>query len=266
VSAARPVVLVSGAGRGIGRHIALGVAAHGMAPALLGRDADRLDSVAGDCPGTAVTVVADVRDPEAVRAAVASVTDRLGPIDLLVNNAGMVDRGEAAPWDADQNAWWDVFETNFRGAVNLCGAVLPDMVARGAGRIVNINSILAVRPDIRYSAYGASKSALLGLSGMLSGPLAERGVSIFDISPGMVRTEMTLGMAACEGRTDWTDVDRIVTTVVRVALGELDPLSGRFLHVGVDDIDELLAHHERLRATGARALCLRPHELADPLG
>lgn len=265
MTAGSGVVLISGAGRGIGRHIALGVAAHGMAVALLGRDADQLAGVAGECDGLAVPVIADVRDPVAVDSAVATVIDRLGPIDLLVNNAGVVDRGETVPWEADQGAWWDVFETNFRGSVNLCRAVLPDMVARGAGRIVNINSILAVRPDIRYSAYGASKSALLGLSGMMAGPLAEHGVSIFDISPGMVRTEMTRGMAACAGRTDWTDVRRIVTAVVRVASGDLDPLSGRFLHVGVDDIDELLAHHEQLRSAGARVLGLRPYGSADPL-
>ncbi|GAT69277.1 3-oxoacyl-ACP reductase [Planomonospora sphaerica] len=238
------VALITGAGRGIGRRLAVGLAGEGVSVGLVGRDRGRLEETARGCAerGAAVTVaVADVRSAESIRDAVEHVRGALGPLNLLVNNAGLVDRGEVPFWEADPGHWWDVFETNFRGTVNACQAAVPDMVRRGQGRIVNINSIFAVRGDIRYSAYSASKAALLALSETLNGAFAQRGVHLFDISPGAVRTDMTLGMAICRNREEWTDPARIVTAVIRVARGELDPLAGQFLHVGVDDLDELLA-------------------------
>ena len=265
---ARPTVLVTGAGRGIGRQLAVGMARQQMTVALLGRRPERLAAVARECADAGarvVTAVADVTSVRSVRAAVDLVHEAVGHVDVLVNNAGLMDEDEVALWEADWERWWQVFETNFRGSFNMCRAVLPNMVARRTGRIVNINSIFSVRHDIRYSAYSTSKAALLGLTDTLAGPLAEHGVFMFDISPGMVDTDMTRGMSVCAGRTDWTSVDRVVDAVVRVARGELDPLSGRFLHVGVDDTTDLLARSDELRATDARTVRLRPHGPADPL-
>jgi NAD(P)-dependent dehydrogenase (short-subunit alcohol dehydrogenase family) len=209
--------------------------------------------------------VADVRDARAVRAAVATVEEQLGPIDLLVNNAGVVDRAEAQLWEADPDDWWRVFDVNFRGAVTLCQAVLPAMVARRRGRIVNINSMAAVRRDHRYTAYRAAKAALLALTGTLADPLAEQGVTVLELSPGAVETAMTRGMAMFAGRTDWTSVDLVVEAVVRASRGELDGLSGMFLHAPVDDLTELAHHADDLRRAGARTLRLTPTGPSDPL-
>ncbi|MET7640219.1 SDR family oxidoreductase [Streptomyces sp. NPDC005438] len=238
------VALVTGAGRGIGRLVAVELAEQGMALGLVGRNRERLEETARSCAehGVATAVlVADVRSAFEVREAAHAVRTALGPVDLLVNNAGLVDRGEAPFWEADQEHWWEVFETNLRGTVNGCQAVASEMIQRRSGRIVNMSSIFAVRGDIRYSAYSASKASVLALSAVLADSLRENGVHLFDISPGMVRTDMTLGMAVCAGREDWTDPARFVAALVRVAHGELDALAGRFLHVGTDNFDALLA-------------------------
>ncbi|MDF3292255.1 SDR family oxidoreductase [Streptomyces silvisoli] len=260
----RGLALITGAGGGIGSAIAVALAEAGMSVALLGRRPEPLARTARACARFGVPVVelrADVTDPAQVRAAV----DTAGPVDLLVNNAGAVDRHEVPLWEADGDQWWRTYETNVRGTVNLCRAVLPGMIARASGRVVNINSILALRHEPHYSAYSASKMALLGLSGMLAEPLRRHGVLVFDISPGMVRTDMTLGMALCAGRTDWTAMDLITTALVRLAAGELDPLAGRFLHVGADDLDLLLANATALAGGEARTLRLSAYGPDDPL-
>ncbi|GAP53290.1 SDR family NAD(P)-dependent oxidoreductase [Streptomyces azureus] len=260
------VVLITGAGRGIGRLLALALAGEGMAIGMIGRNRKHLDETARECAqrGAATAVsVADVRSPEEVRRAARAVHAALGPVDLLVNNAGLVDRGEVPFWEADPEHWWEVFETNFRGTVNACRAIAPDMIRRRSGRIVNVNSVFAVKGDPRYSAYSSSKASVLALSGILDAPLRESGVHVFDISPGMVRTDMTSGMAICANRQDWTDPARFVAAMVRVARGDLDALAGRFLHAGADDLDELLDRAARLRATDARTLRLRAHGPED---
>jgi 3-oxoacyl-[acyl-carrier protein] reductase len=252
--------LVTGASQGIGRAVAVALAGAGMSVVLLARDRGQLAEVLDECAGLGVPatgVSADVTDPGQVRAA----AGRLGRVDLLVNNAGLADTHEVPLWEADWDQWWRAYETNVRGTFNLCRAVLPGMVARRAGRLVTVNSILAVRPDIRYSAYSTSKRALLGFSDALAGPLAEHGVSVFDISPGMVRTRMTLGMSVCRDREDWTGVEHFTAALLRVAAGELDPLAGRFLHVGLDDLDQLLA----AATPDARKLRLTPYGRSDPL-
>ncbi|WP_269857919.1 SDR family oxidoreductase [Streptomyces sp. RPT161] len=260
----RGLALITGAGGGIGSAIAVALAEAGLSVALLGRRPEPLARTAHACARFGVPVVelrADVTDPAQVRTAV----DTAGPVDLLVNNAGTVDRHEVPLWEADGDQWWRTYETNVRGTVNLCRAVLPGMIARASGRVVNINSILALRHEPHYSAYSASKMALLGLSGMLAEPLRRHGVLVFDISPGMVRTDMTLGMALCAGRTDWTAMDLITTALVRLAAGELDPLAGRFLHVGADDLDLLLANATALAGGEARTLRLSAYGPDDPL-
>lgn len=258
--------LVTGAARGLGRMAAVRLAATGRAVALLGRDAEALAAAARECGGArTVVVTADVRDPDAVARAVAGAEDALGPVDLLVNNAGTIDPAEVPFWEADPGAWWSVMETNLRGPVNLGHAILPGMVARGHGRIVNVNSGFATRADPLYSAYSTSKAALLRLTDAVAGPLAEHGVTVFDISPGAVATEMTAGMGMFAGRTTWTDPGLFLDALVAVADGRLDPLSGRFLHAGKDDLAALVARAGELAAADARRLHLRAYGPGDPV-
>lgn len=262
--------LVTGAARGLGRALAEHLAGQGASVAVLGRSTESLDPVlaairATGARGTAV--VADVTDLSAVTAAVAAAEAELGPLDLVVNNAGLIDDTEVPFWETDPDRWWAVVETNLRGPANVDRAVLPGMVARGRGRIVNINSGFAIRTHPNYSAYSTSKAALLRLTDAMAGPLAERGVHIFDVSPGAVATDMTAGMPMFEGKDDWYDKRRILDAITAIAEGKADALAGRFLHAGKDDIVRLAADRAAdIAKLDARRLHLRPYGDDDPEG
>jgi NAD(P)-dependent dehydrogenase (short-subunit alcohol dehydrogenase family) len=262
------VALITGAGRGIGREIAIGLAAEGMAVGLVGRTLETLTETLKACAregARGVAITADVAKLGAVRETVRAIERDLGPIDLLVNNAGQVDRAEVPFWEADPAQWWQVMEVNLRGPFNLLRSVLPGMVARRRGRIINLNSGFAVRPDGRYTAYATSKGALLKLSDNIADSLAAHHVVLLDISPGAVATDMTAGMPMFREMTQWNSIPYMVAVAVEAARGRFDPLHGRFIHAGRDDLDALLAQAERIRALDARTLRLRPYGDEDPL-
>ncbi len=262
------VALVTGAGRGIGREIALGLAEEGMNLGILGRHRETLADTLRVCVRQGVkcvAVAADVAHFGAVREAVRSIERDLGPVDLLVNNAGQVDRAEVPLWEADPVQWWSVVETNLRGPFHLMRTVLPGMVERQRGRVVNLNSGFALRPEWRYSAYATSKSALLRLSDNVAGPLRPHGVTVLDISPGAVSTEMTAGMPMFADMVHWGSIPLLVSTVADAARGRLDLLHGRFLHLGRDDIGELLEQAGSISEHDARTLRLRLYGAEDPM-
>ena len=262
------VGLVTGAGRGIGREIALGLAEQGMNVGVLGRNRDALADTLRSCVRhgvKCVAVPADVTHFGAVREAVRTIERDLGPVDLLVNNAGQVDRGEVPLWESDPGQWWSVVETNLRGPYNLLRTVLPGMVERQRGRVVNINSGMALRPEWRYSAYSTSKTALLRLGDNVAGPLRPHGVTVLDISPGAVDTAMTAGMPMFADMVHWGSIPLLVSTVVDAGRGRLDLLHGRFLHLGQDNVGELLEQAGLISEHDARTLRLRPYGADDPM-
>ncbi|MFF4648809.1 SDR family NAD(P)-dependent oxidoreductase [Streptomyces sp. NPDC001380] len=267
-SLAGQVALVTGAGRGIGREVAVGLAAEGMAVGLMGRSRDRLVDTLKACVregARGVVVSADVTRPAAVREAVRTVERDLGPVDLLVNNAGQVDGAEVPLWETDPGQWWQVVETNLRGPYNLLRTVLPGMVARGRGRVLNLNSGFAVRPDGHYTAYATSKAALLRLSDNIADSLRQHGVVILDISPGAVATDMTAGMPMFADRQEWGSIPYTVGVLADAARGRFDRLTGRFVHVGRDSVEVLLSRAEHIVERDARTLRLRPYGADDPL-
>jgi NADP-dependent 3-hydroxy acid dehydrogenase YdfG len=261
------VALVTGAGSGIGWAVAEGLAAAGVALGLLGRAPARLEGTAEAVRtggGRASVAPADVTDLGSVRAAVAHVERELGPVDLLVNNAGAIEAVEVPIWTADPQEWWAVVESNLRGAFNGVRAVVPGMVARGGGRVVDVNSGSGTRDMEVYSAYNAAKTALFRIGGGLHAAGHGLGLRSFEISPGVVRTAMTRGMAVHTHRTDWTPSDRVVELVVAIARGDLDAWSGRFLRAGVDDLERLHQVAPHLGPT-ARTLAVVPYGPDDPL-
>lgn len=263
------VALVTGAGRGIGRELALALAAEGMAVGLLGRSRGPLDDVLREVAGTggrAVAVPADVTDRDRVRAAVGTVTRDLGPVDLLVSNAGSRESRAASPWETDPGDWWQVVETNLRGPFLLSREVLPEMVRRGAGRVLHVGSGMGQRPQPDWSAYAVSKAGLSRLTDSLAAALDGTGVTVLEVSPGLVRTDMTETMWGPPEQQPWNPVERITGVVLRFARGELDALHGRFVHAARDDVDALLAAAEQIRSRDARTLRLRPYGAHDPLG
>ncbi|WP_035851402.1 SDR family NAD(P)-dependent oxidoreductase [Kitasatospora azatica] len=262
------VALITGAGRGIGREIALGLAAEGMAVGLVGRTLQTLTDTLKACVkqgAKGIAVTADVAHPGAVREAVRSVERDLGPIDLLVNNAGQVDRAEVPIWEVDPTQWWQVLEVNLRGPFNLMRSVLPGMVERRRGRILNLNSGFALRPDGHYTAYATSKGALLQLSDNIADSLAAHHVVVLDISPGAVATDMTARMPMFADMKEWNSLPYMVAVVVDTARGRFDALHGRFVHAGRDDLQQLVAMAEEIKAKDARTLRLRPYGEDDPL-
>jgi NAD(P)-dependent dehydrogenase (short-subunit alcohol dehydrogenase family) len=187
------VALVTGGGRGIGAATAVALAQQGAAVALLARTTNEIESLAETiraAGGTALAVAADVSAATQVQAAVAQVTDTLGPVDVLINNAAII-----GPIDAiervDSDAWERTLRINLLGAFYCQQAVLPAMLARGWGRIVNVSSGAATGSGIhRGSAYSVSKAGLDMLSKATAAEVGDRGVAVCSVYPGIVDTTM----------------------------------------------------------------------------
>lgn len=183
--------LITGAGRGIGAAIARALADAGAAVTLAGRSADVLEALAAElrARGAAVHPVSmDVTDEGAVHAACAGAEAALGPIAILVNNAGMAASAPLARMDRDH--WERVLAVNLTGPFLCCRAVLPGMLDRSYGRIVNIASTAGLRGYAYVAAYSAAKHGVIGLTRSLALETARRGVTVNAICPGYTQTEM----------------------------------------------------------------------------
>lgn len=246
--------VVTGGGRGIGRAIAQALAAQGSAVAITSRSANELaETVAliAGAGGRAQAYPADVLDAGAITTMLAAVERDLGPIDLLVNNAG--DGGPIGPLEQGEPArWWRTMEVNVRGPMLCTHAVLPGMIARRSGRIVNVSSGAAMMSIPYFSSYVTSKAALNKMTECLAGELQPHGISIFTVSPGPVYTAMSESLLKDEAAlkympwfkpmfdTKSVPPERVATLVATIATGKVDALTGRFLSFD-DNLEALLA-------------------------
>jgi NAD(P)-dependent dehydrogenase (short-subunit alcohol dehydrogenase family) len=255
------VALVTGGGRGIGRAIAHALAAAGAAVAVVARSADQLAETVASIVASgsrARAFPADVTDRAAVTEVVCAVERDLGPVDLLVNNAGL--GGPAGPtWEADPDEWWRCVEVNLRGPLLCCRLVVPGMVARRRGRVINVASGAGTRPIPFLSAYSAGKAALIRLTENLAAEAAEHGVRVFAMQPGTVRTAMA-ETALRDGRArrwlPWfvetfeqgRDVppERAARLALFLASGRADALSGRYFDVA-EDAEEVVRRAAEVR-------------------
>ena len=246
------VTLVTGAGRGIGRRIALELAGAGMKVAVSARTREQVEQTAADIGGLAIA--GDVSRVDDVERTVAETERVLGPIDVLVNNAGVGGAGRPT-WEQEPDQWWRVVEINLRGAFLCCRAVIPGMLDRGRGRIVNVASGAAYLPGSRGTSYAASKAGLHRFTEVLANELASTGVFAFSISPGLVRTEMTADNFADDA--PWTPPELAPRLVRELASGRLDRLAGRYLHAEHDNIDDLAARADEIVDADLNAIRLR---------
>ncbi len=240
------VAVVTGASRGIGRYIA-----------------DALEA-AGWVVERGSTAVAPVTDRRAVERWVEDILARHGRIDVLVNNAGVID-AEVGLLDSDPEDWWRTMEVNVLGAYLLTRAVGRHMRESGGGRIINLNSAAATAPRPLSSAYSVSKAALARLTGSTELDGARHGIHAFDLSPGVVVTDLTRGMTIHRDRTDWTAPEDVTAMALAMAEGRLDPWAGRMVRAGSDDLDTLARVAEEGLGADARTIALRGYGEHDPL-
>ena len=180
-------VLVTGGGRGIGRSIALRFAEEGAHVAVVSRTEAELAETAGliaGVGGRALVIPADVREPAAADAAAARVESELGPIDVLVNNAGVFLWKSFLAMSPEE--WDRVIATNLTATAAFCRAVLPGMVERRRGRIVNVSSVHGLRGDANLSAHSAAKFGVIGLTQSLAREFRGHNVAVNAVCPGAV--------------------------------------------------------------------------------
>lgn len=253
------VAMVTGGSGGLGLLIAKRLAALGASVAILGRDTRKLEGAAEMVAGRQARVLplaCDVSDAGAVTEAARRIGEVFGPVDLLVNNAG-----EGGPvdtvWRVDPTEWWKTFESNLLGSFLCAHAVLPSMIARRRGTIVNIASHAGVYRWPTCSAYSVSKCALIKFTENLAAETRRHGVPVFAFHPGL----LSIGLGEASDRTGidpesprgkllaWyraqadagrlVDAERSVSALTRVISGSYDRLSGCYVTVD-DDLDDML--------------------------
>ena len=183
------VALISGAGSGIGRATARALAALGCRVLLAGRRSGPLEAVAADIGESARACVLDITDADAVAGLIDGLDEEWRAIDILINNAGH-DTGGRRRFDAGTaDDWAAIVETNVIGLMRLTHAVVPGMLHRGRGDIVNMGSVAGIRPYATGTAYVASKHAVHGFSESLRRDYAGKGIRVIEIMPGIVVTD-----------------------------------------------------------------------------
>jgi len=185
--------IVTGASRGIGKAISIALAKEGTKVALVDKDLEPSQEVASKINkegGKADAIQTDVSDPEAVEKMVREVVNHFGSVDILVNNAGIILRGSFI--DLNHKDWERVLSVNLGGTFNCCKAVVPHMVKKGGGKIINVSSVAGKIGDITASpAYGTSKGAINTFTKSLARQLAQFGINVNAVAPHAIETDMS---------------------------------------------------------------------------
>ncbi|MGI4876602.1 MAG: SDR family NAD(P)-dependent oxidoreductase [Janthinobacterium lividum] len=252
---ANEVALVTGAGRGFGKAIAVRLAAEGAAVAVMSRSRDQLDAVVSiieAAGGRAIAVTGDVASPADVDRAVGEVEARLGPVTLLVNNAGVA--GPYGPiWEVDVEAWWAAQAVHVRAPMLFLHRVLPGMVARDRGRVIVVSAVASRRVAPYLSAYCTGKIAQNRIVAEAAAELAATSVKVFAIDPGFVFTALANDTMTSPDARKWlpamvgrleemaagdggdADLARCAQRCVDLASGRFDALTGTYMEL-TDDL------------------------------
>ena len=217
------VAIVTGGSRGIGRAIAQELAEAGARVAIVARNGERASAAAAELPGEGHTGFAcDVADPQQVNSTLEAVEAELGPVGVLVNNAGIT-RDNILLRMKDEE-FDDVIASNLKGAFNFTRAVTRGMMKRRGGAILNITSVVGLMGNAGQVNYAASKAGMVGMTKSVARELASRGVRCNAIAPGFIRTDMTDSLTESQ-------VESLMTQIPLARLGEPSEIAGaaRFL-------------------------------------
>ena len=250
--------IVTGAGRGFGKAIALGLAEEGAAITVTARSNDQLDAVAREIEaagGRALAVVGDVTKRDDVARVVAAAEKKFGSTSVLVNNAGIT--GPFGPlWVIDPDAWWKAQEVMVRGTLLFMRAVMPGMIEQHKGSVINVASLGGQWFMLHVSCYGIGKMSQIRLSELAAAEAKGHGVCVYVIEPGTVITDMAETTMAAEDAKRWVPqmveslkrlkqngdpapgLARCAEMCVQLASGKYAALAGRFL-IPRDDFDKL---------------------------
>jgi len=269
------VAVITGASRGIGQAIAQRCAEEGAKVALVARTAAKLEEAAAEIRrmgGEVLVIPADVTDHHQVQAMARQAETELGPVSLLVNNAGSF-YAIGPTWEVDPQTWWADVTVNLLGVFLCCREVVPGMVARGQGRVINLIGGGADLPLPYGSGYAASKAAVMRFTETLAAEANGYGVRVFALRPGFVRTAMSEHQIQTEEGQRWLphttqrfeeglDVPPTMAAnlVVEFATGRFDALTGRYIRVKDykgDDLDEVEAQIPEILAKDLRTLRMR---------
>lgn len=194
----RPVALVTGASRGIGRAIAIELATggHDVAVNYLARGQDAQDTLKAIeyVGGRAIRVQGDVSNPEEVDRCFEEVESKLGPATVVVNNAGL--RRDGLAILTDNEAWHQVIATNLSGTFFCCRRALKPMLKARSGRIVNVTSVAGLRASVGQTNYSAAKAGVIGLTRSLAREVAAKDITVNAVAPGLIATDLTAGLGA----------------------------------------------------------------------
>jgi meso-butanediol dehydrogenase/(S,S)-butanediol dehydrogenase/diacetyl reductase len=230
---AETVAIVTGSARGIGRAIALALARAGADLVLADRLGDELAAVAGEIRGVGRRVLAeraDVSDATQVERLVAEAVATYGRVDVLVNNAGTIVL-PGGILETSPEAWDTMMATNARSVFLCSRAVLPHMLARGRGAIVNIASVAGLRPLPDRVAYCASKHAVVGFTRALALDLRPHGIAVNAICPGAVDTPLTAYSRPDADRSGWLRPDDVAGVAVFLASDAARGMTGGIVEV-----------------------------------
>lgn len=195
--------LITGAGRGIGRATAIAFAKEGINVGLIGRTAANLEKVANELSEYGVNVTmatADISDNESVLAAVEHIKSELGPIDILINNAGIGKFGKFLELSPEE--FKNIIDVNLMGVYYVTRAVLPEMIKRESGDIINISSTAGQKGAPLTSAYSASKFGLLGLTESLMLEVRKHNIRVSALTPSTVATDLAIESNLTDGNPD----------------------------------------------------------------
>ncbi len=226
------VALITGSGRGMGRAISLGLAKNGVRVALTGRNQSLLDRTAKEIEeagGNAKTFLLDVTDDRQAESVAKEVYEEWGGIDILVNNAGVI-LYDKPVWETTLDDWYFIMDTNLKGTFLTCKAVLPYMMQKGEGYIINIGSSSGKEPDDEYGPYAASKWGVVGYTASLAKSLIGQGIIVNGINPTWVDTDMARAYIP-EGDPDWVTQNEISDAVIYLLTKAPKAMTGKFIDI-----------------------------------